>query len=199
MATITRTTFMDKLEAQAFRAGIRKGTPEAQKWFAKKLKTIKTVNRKELLRDENFKARARPLSGRLFMYFYDPKHKKTLPYYDKFPLTLMLEKAKGGFYGLNMHYLPPKLRAKLFDGLLDFTNNDRYDSSTKFRMSYNLVNSARKLRYYKPCFKHYLSKNITSRLVEVPASEWEAVMFLPSESFSKAGTSKVWKDSRSLI
>ena len=38
-------TFMDKLQAQAFRAGIRKDTEEARKWFAEKMKTIKSVNR----------------------------------------------------------------------------------------------------------------------------------------------------------
>ena len=200
MATTTsKASFMDKLDAQAYRAGITKGTPEAAAWFKNKLKTIKSVNRRELLRDEQFKTRSKPLAGRLFMYFYNPKTKKTLPYYDKFPLTIMLEKASGGFYGLNLHYLPPKLRAKMFDGLQSFMNNDKYDQTTKFRLTYNLVNSAAKLKYYKPCFKHYLTKNITSQLVEVPASEWESVMFLPTESFSKANKNQVWKDSKSLI
>ena len=110
-------TFMDKLQAQAFRAGIRKDTEEARKWFAEKMKTIKSVNRRELMKDDNFITRARPLTGRMFMYFYDPKHKKTLPYYDRFPLTFMVEKAEGGFYGLNLHYLPHKQRALFFDKL----------------------------------------------------------------------------------
>ena len=53
------------------------------------------------------------------MFFYDPKHKDTLPYYDRFPLSVIIGPAKGGFYGLNLHYLPPVLRAKMLDALMD--------------------------------------------------------------------------------
>ena len=48
----------------------------------------------------------RPSAGRMSMFFYDPKFKQRLPYYDTFPLLLPLEPMKGGFIGLNFHYLP---------------------------------------------------------------------------------------------
>ena len=38
-----------------------------------------------------------PFFGRLNMFFYDPKFKKTLPYYDSFPLVLPLENYPDGF------------------------------------------------------------------------------------------------------
>ena len=53
--------------------------------------------------------------GSLFAYWYDPKWAKKLPYYDEFPMMMMVEKAKGGFIGLNFHYLPPMLRPRLLD------------------------------------------------------------------------------------
>jgi len=190
------TTFMDKLEAQAFRAGITKNTDEARKWFAKKLKTIKTVNRQALLKDDNFDVKTKPLPGRMFMYFYDPKHKKTLPYYDRFPLIFMVEKAEGGFYGLNLHYLPPKQRAIFFDKLTDYATNKKFDKSTRLRLKYQLLKSSSKLKFYKPCFKHYLTEHVKSRIVEVPASEWDAVLFLPSESFVKKSKNAVWNESK---
>jgi len=192
-------TFMDKLQAQAFRAGIRKDTDEARKWFAEKMKTIKSVNRRELMKDDNFITRARPLTGRMFMYFYDPKHKKTLPYYDRFPLTFMVEKAEGGFYGLNLHYLPHKQRALFFDKLTEFSTNKKYDKTTRIRLSYDLLKGASKLRMFRPCFKHYLTDHVRSKIVEVPASEWESVLFLPTEYFTKKNKSAVWADSRSMI
>ena len=37
------------------------------------------------------KLNGRPSLGRLNMFFYDPKYKKTLPYYDTFPLVLPIE------------------------------------------------------------------------------------------------------------
>ena len=54
----------------------------------------------------------RPSAGRMSMFFYDPKFKNRLPYYDTFPLVLPLEPMKGGFIGLNFHYLPYGARFK---------------------------------------------------------------------------------------
>ena len=192
-------SYIDRLQSQAFKAGITKNTKESLKWFQKQLRDIKSVNRRDLIKDENFRTRARPLTGRMFMYFYDPKHKKTLPYYDRFPLIFMVEKAKGGFYGINLHYLPHKFRAIFFDRLTDYATNERYDISTRLRLSYKLLNSATKLKYFEPCFKHYLSKHVKSKIIEVPASDWETVLFMPTENFKKSNKTKVWSDSRKMI
>jgi hypothetical protein len=192
-------SYIDKLQSQAFKAGVEKNTESSLKWFQKQLRDMKTVNRRALLTDDNFKARSRPLTGRMFMYFYDPKTKKEMPYYDRFPLIFMVEKAKGGFYGLNLHYLPPKLRAKFFDRLTDYSTNKKYDITTRLRLSYNLLKGAAKLSMFGPCFKHYLTKQVRSKLVEVPASEWETVLFMPTENFKKSNKTKVWSDTRKML
>jgi len=192
-------SYIDKLQSQAFKAGVEKNTESSLKWFQKQLRDMKTVNRRALLKDDNFKARSRPLTGRMFMYFYDPKTKKEMPYYDRFPLIFMVEKAKGGFYGLNLHYLPPKLRAKFFDRLTDYSTNKKYDITTRLRLSYNLLKGAAKLSMFGPCFKHYLTKQVRSKLVEVPASEWETVLFMPTENFKKSNKTKVWSDTRKML
>lgn len=192
-------SYIDRLQAQAFKAGIEKNTKKSLAWFQNQLRNIKTVNRRELLKDENFKTRQRPLTGRMFMYFYDPKHKKTLPYYDRFPLIFMVEKAEGGFYGINLHYLPPKLRAVFFDRLTDYATNKKYDSTTRLRLSYKLLKGASKLKAFAPCFKHYLSDHVRSKMVEVPASEWETVLFMPSENFKKKNKNQIWTESKKQI
>lgn len=192
-------SYIDRLQAQAFKAGVEKNTEKSLNWFKNQLRGMKSINRQALLKDENLKQRSRPLPGRMFHFFYDPKHKKTLPYYDRFPLIFMVEKAKGGFYGLNLHYLPYKQRALFFDRLTDYSTNKRYDLSTRLRLSYNLLKSASKLSMYGPCFKHYLSEHVRSKMVEVPASEWETVLFLPTENFKKKSTSSVWTDSKRMI
>ena len=135
----------------------------------------------------------------MIMYFYDPKTKETLPYYDKFPLTIIVGPAPGGFYGLNLHYLPVPLRAKMLDSLMDITNNRKYDETTKFQATYNTLKRASKLKYFKPCFKHYLNSNVRSRFAYVPPPEWEIATFLPTADFQKSGKSTVYKDSRAAI
>ena len=82
-------------------------TSQARTWFTKNVASLTRVNRQALLRDKNAISRSRFLGGRLYQFVYDPKTKDKLLYYDKFPLSIMLEKAEGGFYGLNLHYLRP--------------------------------------------------------------------------------------------
>ena len=185
-----------KLELQAFRAGINPRTQESRDWFRKKVQRLTRINRDALMREEEINRRASHSYGSMFMYFYDPKHKDKLPYYDRFPLTIPVEPAEGGFRGLNLHYLPPVLRAKFLDALLNVTNNKKYDDTTKFRLTYRLLSGARTMRYFKPCLKHYLLAHVKSRFAEVPAPEWEIATFLPTAQWEKASAGRVYSDSR---
>jgi hypothetical protein len=190
-----------KLELEAFKAGINPRTKEAQDWFRKRAQQLRRVNRQDLLKADEVKLvnRQNPLIGSMNMFFYDPKTKDTLPFYDRFPLVIIVGPAEKGFYGLNLHYLPPILRAKLLDGLLDITNNKKYDETTKFQISYNMLNSSAKMRYFKPCFKHYLTQHVRSRLGRIPAPEWEIATFLPTASWEKSNSANVYKQSRKMI
>ncbi len=185
-----------KLEIEAFRKGLTLRTKESQDWFRKRISSMRSVNRQALMKEEPVKQKSDHAVGGMFMFFYDPKHKDTLPYYDTFPLVIVVGPAEGGFYGLNLHYLPPMLRAKFLDALLDVTNNNRYDETTKFQLSYNLLQRASKMKYFKPCFKHYLSKHVKSKFAEIEAPEWEIATFLPTAQFQKASKAQVYKDSR---
>ena len=186
-----------KLEIEAFRAGINPRTDESREWFRKRLQRMRSVNRLDLQKETE--TSNSPVIGSMSMFFYDPKYKDTLPFYDRFPLAVIVGPAPGGFYGLNLHYLPPILRAKMLDGLMDITNNKAYDETTKFRMSNGILTRLSKLKYYKPCYKHYLRKHMKSRFSIVSAPEWEIATFLPTQDFAKANTSSVYAASRRSI
>ena len=188
-----------KLEYEAFRAGITPRSRESMDWFRRKAQSMGRVNRRQLMNQDPVELRNRGILGNMYMYFYDPKTKDTLPYYDSFPLTIVIGPAPGGFYGLNLHYLPPVLRARMLDGLMDITNNKKYDETTKFQVRYNMLQRTSKLKYFKPCFKHYLNEHVRSRFALVPAPEWEIATFLPTADFQKSGKSAVYKDSRKMI
>jgi len=191
------TSLFDKLEAEAYRRGLQKRSKEAAKWFQQKVKDMSKINMHTMLKDPRLVKKQRPRVGDMFMYVYDPKHRQTLPYYDRFPLTIMIKQAPGGFYGLNLHYLPPKTRAMFLDELTKVANNQKYDETTRLKISYNLLKSTSKYREFAPCFKHYLTEHVDSKIMKVEASEWDIAIFLPTENFAKANKRKVWKDSRS--
>lgn len=187
--------------------GIRSGqvparTQEAREWYREQAKQVarSSVQEDKLVRQmgtDRYENRFR--IGHMYMFVYDPKHKDTLPYYDRFPLIFPINRAKGGFLGINFHYLPPPLRAKLMDALYDVVSNDKFDETTKLRTSYQILNAASTYKEFRPTVKHYLTDHIRTRLVYVNPNEWDIALFLPTERFEKASKSKVWADSRKII
>lgn len=192
-------SLFDTLQSQAYKAGITPRSKESMAWFRKKLKSMTDINRQRLLRDPAVSKQSTPKPGDMYMFFYDAKHKAKLPYYDQFPLIILADDAKGGFYGLNVHYLPLTLRAKFFDSLLETVSDKRYNEQTRFRARYKALKSVQKLKYFKPCFKHYLSSQVQSGIVKVEPSEWEIAMFMPVQQFKGASDRQVWKDSKDMI
>ena len=189
-------SLFDKLESEAFRKGIQARSKEASVWFQKKAEELGPIGRK-ILRDERLEKKTNTRAGDMCMFVYDPKLKKTLPYYDTFPLSIIVGPAKDGFCGINLHYLPPKVRAIFLDKLGDIVSINKFNATTKFKITYNLLKATKNYKYFKPCFKHYLTKNVSSQIMKVNAAEWNIAIFLQTASFRKAGESKVWADSRS--
>ena len=171
-----------------------RGQERSISWFRKKIKEFRTPTSTELIREGK---RSRTLfRGRLNMFFYSPKHKDTLPYYDRFPLVLPLEKYSGGFMGINLHYLPIPLRIKLLDKLYEFSSNDKFDETTKLTARYNRV---RNIPLVKPTLHKYLYNFVESPFRRIDADEFIVAALLPVQRFKKATDRKVWRDSRGMI
>ena len=137
--------------------------------------------------------------GTMYMFRYDPKHKKTLPYYDVFPVVFPIKMEQDGFVGINFHYLPPTFRANLMDALYSITTDKRYDENTKVLATYNILQKASKFKYFKPTVKRYLSKFVRSPFMQITAAEWDIAIFLPVENFKKASKEDVWAESRKMV
>ena len=190
----------DELLTQGVRAGqIPSRTDAARKWYRDAAGQRRRVNERTLMHTDTDRFKTRMRVGDMYMYYYDPKHKETLPYYDRFPLVFPIKRLDDGFLGMNMHYLPLPLRAKLMDGLYDLTTNERYDEQTRLRLNYSLLDGAAKFRYFKPCLKRYLYEKMDSKFWYVYPSEWDIALFLPLERFKKANKRKVQNDSRKMI
>ena len=189
----------DKILAAGVRSGELPGrTASARDWYRDQ--AIKsTTTPTSLMKADESKSRFSTSGanvGGLYLFQYNPKHKKTLPFYDTFPLVFPVGSAPGGFMGLNMHYLSYRHRAVLMNALYDLATNDRYDQTTKLRISYDTLKAAAKYKYFKATLHHYLSSHVKSRFLEVSAAEWDIALFLPIARFQKATQDKVWAESR---
>ncbi len=190
---------VSNVEMEAFRNGITKRTKESMDWFRRKAQAMLRVNRNTMRQEERIELRSRQVIGNMYMFFYDPKHKDTLPYYDQFPLIFVLEKYKDGFLGMNLHYLPPVFRARLMDRLYAIERQDNLRESKKLRLSYGLLNGVAKYKYFKPTVKRYLNSQVRSRFLWIPYEEWDIALMLPTQRFKKSKQNVVWKESKQLI
>ncbi len=190
----------DEVLTKGVRAGqIPARTDDARRWYRDTAQSYKRLDERQLMKSDTERLTNRIMIGSMYMYYYDPKHKATLPYYDRFPLVFPYKKVPGGFMGINMHYLPLIYRAKLMDALYDVTNNQRFDETTKLKMNYSVLSNAAKFKYFAPCVKHYLNEHVRSRFLYVYPSEWDISLFLPLERFQGATKQQVWADSKKLI
>ena len=187
----------DRLEQEAFRAGVQARTKESMAWFRRRVQNLK-VSRVGLIAQGPQRKRVLPY-GRMFNFQYDPKLKTVLPYYDRFPLCIPIQKAKGGFHGMNLHYLHPVIRAQFLDTLMDFASDQNFTIGTRMRLTYKMLKGSTKLKWFKPCFKHYLSSHIKSPLLLIEPADWEIAIFLPTDSFRKVDASSVWGQSRKIV
>ena len=169
-------------------------------WFRREVQRMTGVTPNRMVRSPDLEPVTRALKGRMYMYGYDPKHKATLPYYDTFPLIIMVGPAKGGFYGLNLHYLDLKRRALFFDALSQKLLQTRKDEElNRFMLSFEKLQRGGNLRFFEPCWKHYLTSNIRTRIIKVPTKYWEPALFLPTDRFQKESRRSVWGESKKIL
>jgi len=170
-------------------------------WFRELAQKITYVSPTKLLSDKENEAVPRmdsTIIGSMVFYFYDPKHKDTLPYYDKFPLVFVSEIYPDGWAGINVHYLPPFLRAKLMDALYK-TAEGKGTDKMKLHISYNILKSISKMTHFKPCYKRYLANHIRSNVVKVKPNNWDMALMLPTQRFAKKSASYVWAESQKSV
>jgi len=191
----------DKVLQQGVKQGIVPArTKFAREWFRSAAESLyqRRVSADTILKDET-RLVQNITYGYMYGFSYDPKWKKELPYYDQFPLIFPVELQENGFMGINFHYLPHVLRAKLMDALYTTVNNRKYDDSTRVRISYDVLKNVSKFRMFKPTLKKYLRNHIRSNFLQISSKEWDIALFLPTENFKKATKEKVWIESRKKI
>ena len=138
----------------------------------------------------------RPSGGRMSMFFYDPKTKAKLPYYDTFPLVLPLEPFRGGFLGLNFHYLPYGARFKLLQDIQKYASNDKFNKSTRIQADYS---SLKGNKYLKPTIKKYLYRQVRSSFLKIDVDEMALACYLPVAQFKGKSLGSVFAAARRVI
>lgn len=158
---------------------------ELATWFEEKASEVSGDSaRKELM---NADSRYRPSAfvGNMYFFKYHPKLDEILPLYDKYPLTLILERKSDGFIGLNLHYLSSGQRGTLlgiFDkykskygmitGVTSKGGSSNWDNLMKSVSGTGLESLPRQ------CIKRYLFSHCQSRFIEIYPNEYDKAIQL---------------------
>ena len=178
-------------------------TEKSYNWYREQVKNLgSNLSGTQILRNEKLTSRIRP--GEMYLFMYDPKLKKTLPYYDAVPLVLPFQIVKDGFLGINLHYLPYLARFNLLGELNKLTLDKRITENTRIQISWQILNSSSKYLAATACVKHYLTAHLRSRFLKINYTDWITASMLPVERFkSDSGNdpskAKIWRDTSKKI
>jgi len=181
------------------RSGISLDDPKATKWLATNLSKIKSGMRQSSFIDSSKTiTKKRQLTpGRMVFYAYDPKTQDELPFWDAFPVVVILHPKPNGFLGLNLHYLPPSVRAGFLNNLIDLVDDPNWAVYNNYKalikVTYPILKATKKLKPYRPCIKRYLYPHIVSNIAFISSAEWKTVPFFPMDKFQGATREDVWK------
>lgn len=195
-------TVFDDLAAGARRMDYVPRTREAQSYYRRKARSLRTLTPRRMIRNADTGnvvtriPKTTSIIGHMVMFQYDPKTKDTLPYYDIHPLVFIVKPLPDGFLGLNFHYLPYRWRAILLNRLTEIATNDKFDETTRILMTYKILARSARFKAFQPCLKRYLTSQVQSKFLWIPSQDWEIAIFLPVQKFMGASNEKVWKDSR---
>jgi hypothetical protein len=161
---------------------------EMADWLKNKAKAVATgTARRKLL---SFKDRSRDFDsafvGNLYFFRYDPKHKATLPQYDKFPMAIILQWNSDGFLGLNLHYLPRGQRSAMLGVFSKYKEDYKLEKDSDSDNWENLVDfldNTDMQQMPKQCLKRYLWSHVTSHFVEIYPDEYGIAVQLPVEDW----------------
>ena len=196
-----RPSLLTTLSEEKAELNYQTNSRESYKWLMQKIGTLRNPAvasarmTKETHRFVRPSDRQKFLMGGLYFFVYDPKGKAELPYYDTFPLVLVLERYPDGFLGLNLHYLPVKYRIAFLNKLMPLAVLDDSDEIKRMRVTYDILDASRRYKAFRPCVKKYLYGHFRSKLLTVQPNEWDVATMIPVHQFKKAKPSQVWHES----
>lgn len=179
---------------------------DARGWFRQQAKAINvaptSIINKYPSTAANIRSVARPVGdsviGNLTLFAYEPKHKDTLPFYDRYPLIFVTDISSRSFMGINLHYLDYRYRALLMDNLYAL-RSETITEDNYANLSYRLLKNTSSLKYYRPCLKRYLNSHVTTKFVSIPYEQWDIALFLPLERFEKQTKQVVHQHSKKVF
>lgn len=151
---------------------------ELTKWINEKAMDLTSgVVQKRLLHSK--RAAGSATLGNLYFFKYDPKHKMTIPIYDRYPMAFPIKMYGDGFLGVNMHYLPTGQRRTFVKSVNEYKQTSdlsRIDVSAE--LFAELEHTKRIYKVMPMAVKRYLYPQVRSRFIQILPDEYDKAVQL---------------------
>jgi len=202
LGLIIPNTFFGHIKTRAEKQGyLGEYSRESLEWFRGEAEKLSGAKGGLILSETNLIAKGMEY-GKLYFFRYVAKGHieggKKLKYWDEFPCVFPIESKKGGFLGINLHYLDIPLRAMLFDIIFEDRTQNELKRSTKLEVG-KILEHIKDLDLIKPAVHRYLDTQVSSHKIRVESNLWSYALFLPVQRFryaangSAASSKTVWK------
>lgn len=164
-------------------------------WFSKKLQSLKTITKgqlnpekkstkKDIISDKlASKAFKYKKSGYIYFFNYTPPNAKYMDFYDEFPLVLSLGFSGSKMVGLNLHYLPVRIRVYVVYKIVKSMSTTAKEGT---RIKIQSLFTSRVIRKYIMLLgEEYEMRGIRSKIKLVTPDEFLIMSFLPVQKFRK--------------
>ena len=190
-----------KMYSNAYREYDRE--ENTREWLKEKIQTLRPRPHSLINNNRNL-LKNYPITGKMYLFMYEPQGKKKLPYYDMFPLAIPVElkrrlKKKSAkaqqaqmkiFECLNLHYCTTERREYILDKL--FTTGN-------FLQNLYMLSSERGGKLILPMIRTYHINNVRSKFLEIPEEEYDLAIVHRTEKFIKKHKSVVWRNTERRI
>ncbi len=186
MPVITNTNSLSAIVKNADKWRIHDMAKKANQWFTKEIAEIRKnrFNKFAFIGTGGAQTVKRLEIGKMYFFEYVPKYSgignlvpesQYLKVYDRYPLVLPFSVVPNGFLGINLHYLPIKVRAILLDRLLGTANL----LENRLRVNWQILNSISRVDVGSWATHHYLLNHITSKFRLVKIDDYPKAIMLP--------------------
>lgn len=159
---------------------------QGQGWFRQQIREIKKnrFNKYQFIINGRQDTVRRLEVGKLYFFEYVAKYggmgndvpiSQQLPVWDRYPLVLPFTTAPNGFVGINLHYLPIRVRAWLLDRLLGTANVP----ANKLRINWQILSGLSRIDVGQYATHRYLLNHITSPFRLVRIDDYANAIMLP--------------------
>lgn len=112
-----------------------------------------------------------PVVGHLMLFRYRAVTAEKR-FYDRNPLCFIVLDQNEVFYGMNLHYYPPKQRLGVVDMLTEAQGSG--------------VQNWEEFLFGSTGFHKYLKSEVASSFIDIAMEEWQAASVLPAEEFVRS-------------